>query len=577
MASRFSQHFIDSVLERISLAELISNYFPNLKLKKSSDGFVCSCPFHDDSTPSFTISMRKQLFHCFGCNVSGNAFNLIMLTKKVQFFEALQEACQFAGVSIPKVSDDYRTKNQHLEQEKCYQLLRKLVVFYQRELLKSPEAQSYLANRKIQAATIKEFQIGYAPARWNNLIEFQNPNEKNLLLKLGLLRIDRFAKESSLLRNRIIVPIHNSQTNLIGFGGRFLGDDSPKYINSPQSIIFNKKEELFALHGIRSIPHPYQDIIVTEGFFDVIALNQNGISNVVATLGTAIGREKIRKLFRLSKTIIFCLDVDEAGTKAIMETIRNIFPLLEENWQVRFMQLNGAKDPDEFLRKYGPSEFLSQKDSALSLATVWLKLQIPKTTCSLEEKHQGLINALEDLNQIKRAPIFRKLLFQELADRTRLPSQQLEDLAKNRQRRSLRQRPLRPKLNPWRNLVILLLQERENNPEIFQILKMVPQENRKIEFLRELIKAGEEGKDQDTERILERWGNRPKILNWLKACLKESDIPIKNKKKHLLDAVTRVVFQILEEEFDLLRQKKELTESEKERLLSLISILKKGH
>lgn len=356
------QSFIDDLLHRTDIVDVVSE---RIQLKKQGRNFTACCPFHQEKTPSFSVSPDKQFFYCFGCGAGGNALSFVMDHDHLDFPQAIETLAQRLGMEVPREqrSSSRDRKPRQAEQSPLYAVLESANQFYQNALRTHPARQhavDYLKNRGLSGEIARDFLIGFAPPGWDNLRKAIGGDElqEQHLLQAGLLaesedtkrRYDRF-------RDRIIFPIRDQRGRIIGFGGRVLGDDKPKYLNSPETPVFHKGQELYGLYEARQFNRQLQEIIVVEGYMDVIALAQQGLRNAVATLGTATSSEHIKRLFRMVPNIVFCFDGDNAGRKAAWRALESCLEHMKDGLQARFLFLPDGSDPDDLIRSEGLEAF----------------------------------------------------------------------------------------------------------------------------------------------------------------------------------------------------------------------------
>ena len=361
MAGLIAQGFIDDLLNRTDIVEVVSS---RVQLKKSGKNYTACCPFHQEKTPSFSVSQDKQFYYCFGCGAGGNALGFIMDHDHLEFPEAVEELATRAGVEVEREkTSGGPQKPRKLVDSPLYALLAAASDYYRAALKNHPQrnaAVNYLKERGVSGIIARDFALGFAPPGWDNLSKHLGGDslQQQALIDAGLLvenvdsqrRYDRF-------RDRIIFPIHDSRGRIIGFGGRVLGDDKPKYLNSPETAVFHKGQELYGLYEARKYNRQLNEIIVVEGYMDVIALAQQGLRNAVATLGTATSEEHIKRLFRVVPNILFCFDGDSAGRKAAWRALEATLSNLKDGQQARFLFVPDGEDPDSLIRSEGLEAF----------------------------------------------------------------------------------------------------------------------------------------------------------------------------------------------------------------------------
>ena len=353
--------FIEELLARSDVVELIDRRVP---LKRSGSEFQACCPFHDEKTPSFTVSPKKQFYHCFGCGAHGSAIGFLMQYEGLEFLDAVDELARAAGLEVPTSG-----KQQARPDVGLYDVLESCAKFYVDELRKNPEAVEYLKGRGLSGEICRDFDIGFAPAGWHTLINQlgTDKNRLNLLKQAGMLS-EGSRGDYDKFRNRIMFPIHDRRGRVIAFGGRALSDDGPKYLNSPETALYHKGRELYGLYLARQRSNRLDHIIVVEGYMDVVALAQFDFKNVVATSGTATTASQVELLFRAADTIVFCFDGDKAGRKAAWRALEETLPRLKEGLQAKFLFLPDGEDPDSMVRKHGEAVFAQHIEDASTLS-----------------------------------------------------------------------------------------------------------------------------------------------------------------------------------------------------------------
>ncbi len=429
MAGLIPQSFIDDLLDRIDIVDVVD---ARVKLKKTGKNYSACCPFHDEKTPSFTVSPDKQFYYCFGCGASGTALGFVLEHDRLNFPDAVEELAKMAGVEVPREARDDSPK--HKERKSLYDLLDKTDQHFRQQLRHSPAKQhaiNYLQLRGLSGEIARDFGVGYAPPGWDNLLKAIGLSEedKHLLAEGGMLierpedgrRYDRF-------RNRIMFPIRDVRGRVIGFGGRVLGDDKPKYLNSPETPVFHKGKELYGLYEARQAYRQLPRLLVVEGYMDVVALAQFGIRYGVATLGTACGEDHLARAFKYTQEVVFCFDGDEAGRKAARRALENSLSSMTDGRQVKFLFLPDGEDPDTLIRQVGEEKFSRMIDMAVPLEDFLfdsvadgIDIQSMEGRARLSKRAAPLLHKLP-------AGVFRELMFANLAQRTGLPIDTLMDL-----------------------------------------------------------------------------------------------------------------------------------------------------
>jgi DNA primase len=380
LAGRIPQTFIDDLLARVNIVDVVDS---RVKLKKAGKNHHACCPFHNEKTPSFTVASDKQFYYCFGCGAKGNAIGFVMEYDNIDFPEAVELLADSVGMEVPKEEVTPYQQKQQQERTNLYELMESANEFYQQQLRFHDGKQvavDYLKNRGLSGKAAKFFNIGYAPPGWDNLkstLAIQNgqANDEKIaaLVDTGMLVKKDNGSTYDRFRNRIVFPIRDARGRTIGFGARTLGDDKPKYLNSPETPIFNKGHELYGLYECRQIRQPLKRFLVVEGYMDVVALHEFGLHYAVATLGTATSATHLQKLFKIAPEVIFCFDGDEAGRKAAKRGLEQALPILEDGQQIRFMFLPDGEDPDSLIRSEGKDGFEQRIGNAQGISEFLLK------------------------------------------------------------------------------------------------------------------------------------------------------------------------------------------------------------
>lgn len=438
MANYLPPDWIEEVRLANDIVEVVSEYLP---LKPRGKGFFGLCPFHNEKTPSFHVDPEKQLYYCFGCGVGGNVINYIMDIEKLEFVDAVKWLAERKGIALP---DSMESKQGHKKKEyieNLYKLQQSAARYYYNQLFNSngKEALSYLISRGLDKRTIKTFGLGYAPNSWNSIIEFltQQGYERNLIIKSGLA-IENKGRIYDRFRNRVIFPIIDHRDRVVGFGGRILGDGMPKYLNSPDSPVFDKSNTLFGINIVKR-QRPIDSIIVVEGYMDVITLHQFGIKNAVASLGTSLTEGQARLLRRYTKDVYIAYDGDSAGQQA---TLRGLDILNKAGCKVRVIRFPEGMDPDELLRTKGREYFFKLIDTSLSL--VEYKLDCLQKELDLNNEEEKVFFAtraaeiLADVENLLERDVYIQKINSLTGFKPELLYRQIRLIENKRQRKSVK-------------------------------------------------------------------------------------------------------------------------------------------
>ncbi len=429
MAGLIPSRFIDELLSRVDILDVIE---PRVKLRKTGKNYSGLCPFHQEKTPSFSVQPEKQFYYCFGCGAGGNALGFLMNFDNVDFVEAVERLAKSVGVEVPREDGGYQ-KQTSARYDSLLGILQEVAAFYQLQLRQHSGRQravDYLKKRGLSGEVARDFALGYAPAGWDNVLKQiagDDPKRRQLLLEGGLLIENPENQRNPLydrFRDRIMYPIRDSKGRVIGFGGRVLGDEKPKYLNSPETPVFHKGEELYGLYEARKKLRSPQRFLIVEGYMDVIALAQNDIYNAVATLGTATSAAHLKTLFKLVPEIVFCFDGDNAGREAAWRALQQALPLMEDGRSARFLFLPEGQDPDSQVRSIGATAFTASLGAALGLADFFFDTLAARCNpTTLEGKAQLAKLAQPFLEKLPKG-VYKQLMFDQLSRLTGLRIEQ---------------------------------------------------------------------------------------------------------------------------------------------------------
>lgn len=359
MVGKIPRPFIDDLLNRVDIVDIVDSRVP---LKKKGKEYWACCPFHNEKSASFSVSQNKQFYHCFGCQQSGNAISFLMAYDHMEYVEAIETLAQTMGLDIPYQQGQAPQQSSH-SLEPLYEILKQCAIYYQTQLKQNPQAIEYLKQRGISNEVARNFSIGFAPQGWNNLT-----GDKKTLTQAGMLIEKDNGQSYDRFRHRLMFPIRDRRGRTIAFGGRIIDPEhNPKYLNSSESPVFHKGSEIYGLFELKKGSNNIDQILITEGYMDVVGLAQHGVETAVATLGTAINNEQIEKLFRNCQSLVFCFDGDSAGKKAAWRSLEQSLPSLKEGRLARFLFLPEGHDPDSYIREYGQHAYQTQIDEATTL------------------------------------------------------------------------------------------------------------------------------------------------------------------------------------------------------------------
>lgn len=406
------EDFIQELLSRIDIVDVVERHLP---LKKAGANYVACCPFHNEKTPSFTVSPSKQFYHCFGCGAHGSAIGFLMQYSGLTFPEAVEELARGVGLAVPRQAA--RKPHGAAQRPSLAERMTEAARFYKSCLKSSPKAIDYLKSRGLTGEIAHRFFLGYAPDEWQALAAVFSDYGAPELVSCGLVIENEQGRRYDRFRDRIMFPIVDGRGNVVAFGGRVLGAGEPKYLNSPETPLFRKGEELYGLPQARGAIRAEDCAIVVEGYMDVVALAQFGIANAVATLGTATTTAHLKKLWRLTRRIVFCFDGDAAGRKAAWRALEAALPLIADDALAGFLFLPADDDPDSFVRREGTEAFRRLIAQPIPLSSFFLQeLTRGNDAATAEGRARLLHTALPHLAQLSGAPLLRQQLIRALAE-----------------------------------------------------------------------------------------------------------------------------------------------------------------
>ncbi len=428
------ESFIQELLARVDIVDVVERY---IQLKKAGANYQACCPFHAEKTPSFTVSPSKQFYHCFGCGAHGSAIGFVMQYAGLGFIDAVEELAQSAGMPVPR--EAAHAQVERAKKAPLTELMARAMKFYRDQLKASPKAIDYLKKRGLSGEIAARFGLGYAPDEWQALEQVFPDYRDAALVECGLVIENEQGRRYDRFRDRVMFPILDQRGNVIGFGGRTIADvkeaadgastgtaPGPKYLNSPETPLFEKGRELYGLPQARKAIHESDTVIVVEGYMDVVGLAQSGVENVVATLGTAATGMNVQKLLKQADRVVFCFDRDSAGDRAAWRAMEVSLDYLVDGKSVEILQMPGNQDPDEFIRENGREAFVNHTRTATRLSEFFIRELSRQSNLSMAEGRAKLVNDAKPLLQRISAPILRIQLAREIAVRAQVSQAELE-------------------------------------------------------------------------------------------------------------------------------------------------------
>ena len=418
------ESFIQELLNRIDVVDIIDK---RVTLKKAGANYLACCPFHQEKTPSFTVSPSKQFYHCFGCGEHGSAISFLIEYEGLTFVDAINDLANSIGLKVP--NDAPHKIENNAENSNLEEIIKIASIYYQKQLRVSPKAINYLKSRGLTGEVAKEFSIGYAPEGWQNLKIAFKKYEDESLVKAGLVVRNEKGKYYDRFRNRIIFPIYSDKGKIIGFGGRIIDpEDTPKYYNSPETPLFQKSYELYGLLASRKPIREKGYVLVVEGYMDVVGLAQNGIRNTVATLGTATTAFHIKKLIRYTQEIVFCFDGDNAGRSAAWRAMNNSLVSVTDNIQLKFLFLPDTHDPDSFVKENSAKEFELLVQNSMPLTEYIIKYLTIGNDLVTSEKKVKFLNEIKPIMNELTAPKLLMIFKKRIAELINLEIDEINEI-----------------------------------------------------------------------------------------------------------------------------------------------------
>ncbi len=536
MSGLIPDSFIEELLARSDVVEVIERRVP---LKRVGHEFQACCPFHDEKTPSFTVSPKKQFYHCFGCGAHGSVIGFLMQYEGLEFLDAVDELAHAAGIKVPTTGQKQARPDTGL-----YDILAACSKFYVQQLKTHPEAIEYLKSRGLSGQVTRDFEIGYAPAGWDALTKHLGTDASKLdqLKQAGMLSEGKSGSYDK-FRNRVMFPIHDRRGRVIAFGGRALSDDGPKYLNSPETTLYHKSKELYGLYMARQRSGRLDDIIVVEGYMDVVALAQFGFSNVVATSGTATTPVQVEILYRAADTIIFCFDGDKAGRKAAWRALEATLPKLREGLQAKFLFLPEGEDPDSMVRKHGEVEFTRQLQTATPLSEFFFNHFTGTIDISTLDGRALLVQRAQPFIETMPEGVFREMMGERLEALAHHRLQQAPTVQARRPVEAAdRGKPVQ-KRTSMRTAMAYLIQ----NPSMVELLGDITEladsshdDIQGVEIFKELVDFCVHRPNITTAQLIELWHGHPALPYLEKLAVWNLPGEEEQQTQEFIDATNRI-------------------------------------
>ena len=570
MAGQIPTQFIDDLLTRIDITDVIDARVP---LKKAGRNLQACCPFHNEKTPSFTVSPEKQFYHCFGCGAHGTAIGFLMEYDQMSFPEAIHELAESVGMAVPTT----QALAPNPAKQNVYDLLDKVSQYYAHQLQTHPQRSqflNYLKQRGLSDSTIDHFDIGMVPDSWDSVLKtFGGTKEKiKQLNEAGLLSNNDKGRCYDRFRNRVMFPIRDRRGRVVGFGGRVLDDSTPKYLNSPETTVFHKGHELYGLYQARKANRKLERIVIVEGYMDVIALTEKGINNAVATLGTATTPDHLKQLLRSAPEVVFCFDGDRAGRDAAWRAAENALPLLGGNHQLKFMFLPDGEDPDSLVNQQGAEAFNSLVKQAKNYSDFFFEsLEARVDMSSMDGRARMVENARPYLRHIP-AGVYRDMLEQGLAERaqtsTSVLHKHLEKPTENKTKAQQKSSTTSTGFSPVRMAITILVQHPSLHSEVKEFDKLALLSKPGASILLELLETLHAQPHLNTAALLERSRDTEYASHLQKLAMQSLGFEAEALKHELIGLVQQLQQEAVADRQAYLTKKSfsELSEAEKQEI-----------
>jgi DNA primase len=577
------RQFIDDLLARADIVELIDSRVP---LKKAGKNYQACCPFHNEKSPSFSVSQEKQFYHCFGCGEHGNAITFLMEFDRLDFPDAVEELASYYNMEVPREQNN-QSPAQQLKQQQAYQqkqddyqLMLDINRFYQQQLLQAKDKEvaiNYLKARGLSGDIVKRFGIGYISDTWDGMMKkfAHHQQATQQLVDLGMAIPGDKNRPYDRFRGRIMFPIRDKRGRTIGFGGRVLDQGTPKYLNSPETRIYHKGQELYGLYEAKQATKQLSRLVVVEGYMDVVALAQHGVNYAVASLGTATTAEQLHTLFRTVKEVICCYDGDRAGRDAAWRAMDNALPLIQDGYSIKFVFLPDGEDPDSLIREQGQKAFETILDQAIPLSKFLFNQLNSKIDSSALEGKAALIDSFQPyLNKLPDS-ILKESIINELANSFGTGSEQL----KEKIQQSLTLAPkvknnnANTKVTPVRLAIALLLEYPHivnslPDPAILRTIDLPG-----VALLNELILLCQQNSDANSAQLIEFYRDTEQGRQLTKLMCWQHHV-VEDAAEHVfLDSIEKLLDNFVAQRVEILLQKarsNQINESEEQELQALL-------
>ena len=584
MAGRIPRQFIDDLLARADIVDIVDTRVP---LKKAGKNYQACCPFHNEKSPSFTVSQDKQFYHCFGCGEHGNAISFLMEFDRLDFVDAIEELANHCGVEVVreenKASPAEHRRQQQVYQQKQddYELLNQISRFYQQQLKVAADKKTaidYLKGRGLSGEVVKRFGIGYISEAWDGMMKAysRNGQANQQLVELGMAIQGDKSRPYDRFRGRIMFPIRDKRGRVIGFGGRVLGDEKPKYLNSPETRIYHKGQELYGLYEAKQANKNLKRLVVVEGYMDVVALAQHGVDYAVASLGTATTTEQLQTMFRTVKEVICCYDGDRAGRDAAWRAMENALPLIRDGFSLKFVFVPDGEDPDSLIRKQGQQAFETFLDEAMPLSKFLFEQLMSQVDMSSFEGRAGLVESFQPLLEKLPDSVLKDAIINDVANNFGTGSEQfLSKFSKTVTKAStIKKAKVSTKVTPVRLAIALLLEHPHIVTSLEDISALQPITIPGVDLLIQLLGLCQQNPDIKTAQLLEYFRDTEQGKQLAKLMCWQHHIEAEAAQDVFLDSIEKLLNNFVEQRTEFLLQKArtgQMSQQEKKELQAILN------
>ncbi len=583
MAGRIPKQFIDDLLARADIVDLIDGRVP---LKKAGKNYQACCPFHNEKSPSFTVSQDKQFYHCFGCGEHGNAISFLMEFDRLDFVDAVEELASYCGVEVVREENNASPAQQRQQQlayqqkQDDYELMNQVSRFYQQQLKTAADKETainYLKSRGLSGEIVKRFGIGYISDAWDGMMKvFSSQGKANQqLVDLGMAIQGDKNRPYDRFRARIMFPIRDKRGRVIGFGGRVLGDEKPKYLNSPETRVYHKGQELYGLYEAKQANKTLNRLVVVEGYMDVVTLAQHGVDYAVASLGTSTTSDQLQTLFRTVKEVICCYDGDRAGRDAAWRAMENALPLIRDGFSLKFVFVPDGEDPDSLIREKGQQAFEKILDQAMPLSQFLFDKFLEDNPVNSMEEKVALIDKLQPYIFKLPDSMLKNSIIDEMSAHFGVTSEKrLLELQKLNASPSKKITRKNTKITPVRLAIALLLEHPHIVKELEDISVLEPLGVPGVELLSQLLRLCQEKPSIKTAQLLEYFRDTEQGKQLAKLMCWEHHVAPDAAADVFLDSIEKLLNSFVEKRTEFLLQKariKQITTQERQELQAILN------